>query len=152
MKNRDAKDRDVDQQRYLPISDVARIVRHGRHIASARDVYLELEHLGREQQEHFAVLDLSVRNNVLACRVVHIGTLTGVEVHPREIFRGAIVNAAAAIIVAHNHPSGDPLPSRQDIEMTGRIREVGDLCGIPVLDHIVLVANGYVSLAERDWR
>jgi DNA repair protein RadC len=75
-----------------------------------------------------------------------------VEVHPREVFKPAIVNSASAIIVAHNHPSGDPSPSRQDVEMTERLREVGTLLGIPVLDHLVFASEGYVSLAERNWR
>jgi DNA repair protein RadC len=84
--------------------------------------------------------------------VVHIGTLSGVEVHPREVFKPAIVQSAAAIILAHNHPSGDPSPSRQDLEMTERLRQAGTLLGIAVLDHIVFAAEGYVSIAERDWR
>jgi DNA repair protein RadC len=152
MKTPDAKDRDLDQQTYLPTSDTTQVPRRGRRIGSARDVYLELEDLRGQQQEHFVALDLSVRHNLLARRLVHIGTLTGVEIHPREVFRGAIVNCAAAIIVAHNHPSGDPSPSCQDIEMTRRLREVAEICGIPLLDHVVFAEGGYVSLAERDWR
>jgi DNA repair protein RadC len=146
------KGQDADQQLYLPISDTASILLNQRRIASARDVYDELTDVRGQRQEHFVVLDLSVRHNLLERRVVHIGTLTGVEVHPREVFRGAIVNSAAAIIVAHNHPSGDPSPSRQDIEMTKRLREVAEVLGIPLLDHVVIAANGYISLAERNWQ
>ena len=65
------------------------------------------------------------------------------------MFRALIKAGAAAVIFCHNHPSGDPTPSRQDIELTDRLREVGELCGIPVLDHVVVGAGGYVSLAER---
>ena len=80
------------------------------------------------------------------------GSLTGVEVHPRDVFRPLIRGAAAAVIFCHNHPSGDPAPSRQDVELTARLREVGELVGIPVLDHLVVGWEGYVSLAERGWR
>jgi DNA repair protein RadC len=79
------------------------------------------------------------------------GSLTGVEVHPRDVFRVLIKAGAAAVIFCHNHPSGDPSPSMQDIELTTRLREVGDMCGITVLDHVVVGASGYASLAERGW-
>jgi DNA repair protein RadC len=95
--------------------------------------------------------DLDVRHRIIARRVVHIGTLSGVEVHPREVFRDAVVNQAAALILAHNHPSGDPSPSRQDIELTARLRQVGELLGIAVLDHVIVAADGFVSLADRGW-
>jgi DNA repair protein RadC len=79
------------------------------------------------------------------------GSLTGVEIHPRDAFRPLIKAGAAAVLFCHNHPSGNPTPSRADIELTTRLRQVGDLCGIPVLDHVVVGADGYVSLAERNW-
>jgi DNA repair protein RadC len=143
---------DIDPQPYLPISSPP-IANPARvRLGGANDVNEQLSDIRGEDREHFVVFDLNVRHGVIARRTVHIGTLTGVEVHPREIFKGAIINSAAAVIVAHNHPSGDPSPSRADIEMTGRLREVGDLCGIPLLDHVVVGINGYVSLAERNWR
>jgi len=150
MKNPNAKDRDVSQQLYLPTSDTSQL-RPLRRILSARDVWNELVDLRAERQEHFVALDLSVRHSIIARRIVHIGTLVGVEVHPREVFRGAILNSAAAMIIAHNHPSGDPTPSCQDIELTLRLREVAELCGIPILDHVVVAVDGYISLAARDW-
>jgi DNA repair protein RadC len=79
------------------------------------------------------------------------GSLTGVDVHPRDVFRPLIRGGAAAVIFCHNHPSGDPSPSRQDIELTMRLREVGDLCGIAVLDHVVVGADGFTSLAQEYW-
>ena len=79
------------------------------------------------------------------------GSLTGVEVHPREVFRPLIRASAAAALLCHNHPSGDPSPSRQDLELTARLKEVGELCGIAILDHVVVAAEGYTSLAERGW-
>ena len=104
------------------------------------------------QQEHFVCFDLNVRHRVIARRTVGIGSICGVEVHPREVFRQAIVNGAAAVILVHNHPSGDPTPSRQDVDLTARLREVGDLVGITVLDHVIVAAEGcWASMAERGW-
>jgi len=99
-------------------------------------------------QEVFIVLGIDVKNAVLEEVEVARGTLTGVDVHPRDVFRPLIRMSAAAALVAHNHPSGDPRPSTEDIELTRRLREAGDLIGIPVIDHIVLGATGWTSIAE----
>lgn len=103
------------------------------------------------KQEIFVVLALDVRNAVLADLEIARGHLCGVDVHPREVFRPLIRQSAAAAIVAHNHPSGDPRPSPEDHALTHRLREVGELVGIPVLDHVVITADSYCSLAERGW-
>jgi DNA repair protein RadC len=105
--------------------------------------------LGKSDREHMVVFDLDTRHRVIERRIVAIGTMTSVEVHPREVFKPAIMNGAAAMVLSHNHPSGDPTPSREDIALTTRLREVGDLVGITVLDHVVVGAEGYVSLADR---
>jgi len=123
-----------------------------RRVGSAADVYALLSSLGTKDREHLVGLFLNVRHQVIRRRTIAIGSLTGVEVHPREVFKPAILASAAAIILAHNHPSGDPTPSRADIELTTRLREVGDLVSIQVLDHVVICREGYVSLAERGWR
>jgi DNA repair protein RadC len=102
--------------------------------------------------EEFWLIGLDVRHRVLIDELVARGSLTSVEVHPRDVFRVLLRSRAAAVIFCHNHPSGDPSPSRQDVELTIRLREVGELCGITVLDHVVVGAGGYVSLAERGWR
>jgi DNA repair protein RadC len=117
----------------------------------AGDVFAAMSDLRGAQQEHFVCFDLNARHRVIARRVVHIGTLANVDVHPREVFRGAIAGGAAAVILAHNHPSGEADPSRADIEVTKRLREVGELCGIAVLDHVVVAEHGFISLAERGW-
>jgi DNA repair protein RadC len=143
---------DVDTEAYLPQSDPRVGVGTGARLAGACDVYAALLDLRREEREHFVAFDLNVRHRVIARRIVHIGTLCNVEIHPREVFKPAIVNSAAAIVVAHNHPSSDPTPSREDISMTERLRQVGELVGIPVLDHVVFASEGFVSLAERNWR
>jgi DNA repair protein RadC len=99
--------------------------------------------------ETFWVLALDARHRVEHTRRVAEGTLTSVEVHPREVFRPLIRMGAAATILVHNHPSGDPCPSRDDVAITRRLMEVGELVGIPVLDHVVLSASSYVSFAEQ---
>ncbi len=126
--------------------------RRGARLSCSEDVYQAMFDLKDADREHFVAFDLDARHRLIARRIVHIGTLTGVEAHPREIFRGAMINSAAAIILAHNHPSGNPDPSRQDIDITARLREVGDLCGISVLDHVVVATDGFVSLRERGWK
>jgi DNA repair protein RadC len=135
---------------YRPVSRPPRRP-FGRQLLGSADVHAQLLTIRRAAREHFVVFDLDVRHRIIARRVVHVGTLTGVEVHPREVFREAIVNSAAAIILAHNHPSGDPSPSRQDIELTARLRQLGELHGIQVLDHVIVACNGFVSLADRGW-
>jgi DNA repair protein RadC len=152
MKTTKTTSRDAEPQLYLPISDVSSIRFDRKRLASARDVYEQLADIRLEPREHLVAFDLTVRHTLIAGRVVHIGTLNGVEVHPRDVFRDAIVHSAAAIIIAHNHPSNDPTPSRQDVELTQRLREAGELLGIPLLDHVVVAADGFISFAERNWR
>lgn len=101
------------------------------------------------QQEIFYVLCLNVRNQLIGEPVeVARGTVCGVEVHPREVFRAAIRASAAGIVLAHNHPSGDPTPSVEDVELTRRLREAGTLLGIPVVDHVVVTATSFRSISE----
>ena len=82
---------------------------------------------------------------------ISIGTLTNSLIHPREAFREAIKEAAAAIIFSHNHPSGDPSPSREDITITGRLVEAGEIVGIKVLDHVIIGNGTYVSMMEKGY-
>lgn len=127
-------------------------LRRGARLSGAHAVYVEATNdLRDEMREHFIVIALDVRHRIVSKRTIAIGSLSGVEVHPREVFKPAILDSAAAIIMVHNHPSGDPNPSRSDVELTARLRQVGDLVGIPVLDHVVIGTEGYVSMAERGW-
>jgi DNA repair protein RadC len=122
----------------------------GRRLAAAAEVWTHYRaRLAHATVEEFWVLGLDVRHRLQFEACVARGCLTGVEVHPREVFRPLIRAGAAACIVAHNHPSGDPTPSRDDLLLTARLREVGELVGIPVLDHVIVATNGYVSIAER---
>lgn len=103
-----------------------------------------------EQKEHFLVMLLDVRNRVLAMPTISIGSLTASVAHPREIFREAIRYCAANMILIHNHPSGDPTPSREDIQITKQMMKAGEIMGIPVLDHIIIAGDGFLSLKEAD--
>jgi DNA repair protein RadC len=125
----------------------------GQRLAGASDVWTYFRaRLAPLRIEEFWAVALDVRHRVQGELCLARGSLTGVEVHPRDVFRPLIRAAAAAVIFCHNHPSGDPSPSRQDVELTVRLREVGELCGIPVVDHVVVGFEGYASLAERNWR
>jgi DNA repair protein RadC len=103
---------------------------------------------GAKPVEHFGVLLLDTRHQVLRASVVSIGSLDGTVVHPREVFREAAVANASAIILFHNHPSGDPRPSDDDVALTWRLIRAGVIMGINVLDHVILVERGYRSLRD----
>lgn len=101
------------------------------------------------QQEEFVVILLDTKNKVLAVETVFRGSLNASIVHPREVFKLAIRRSAAAMLVAHNHPSGDPTPSREDIDVTRRLMEAGKIVGITVLDHVVFGDGKIVSMKEK---
>jgi len=102
-------------------------------------------------QEHFVVLFLDVKNQIIHKKTIFIGGLNASIVHPREIFREAVKRSAASIICAHNHPSGVPTPSPEDIEVTKRIQEAGFIIGIELLDHIIIGDHQFTSLKEKGY-
>lgn len=102
-------------------------------------------------QEHFVCLYLNTKNQVLHKQTIFIGSLNASIVHPREVFREALKRSAASIICLHNHPSGDPAPSREDIEVTKRLVECGKMLGIELLDHLIIGENKFVSLKEKGY-
>ena len=104
-----------------------------------------MEQLDREQ---VWILMLNVRNHLIHREVISVGSLDTSIVHPREIFKNCIKRSAAAVIIAHNHPSGDAAPSDDDIRMTKRIIEAGKIVGITVLDHVIIGRGEYISLRE----
>lgn len=106
----------------------------------------EMRHLDRE---HFWALLLNTKNQVLARETISIGTLNSSAIHPRELFKAAIRRSAAAVILVHNHPSGDPTPSQQDIEVTRRLVDAGNIIGISVLDHLVIGDNKFTSFKAK---
>lgn len=103
-----------------------------------------------KKREHFWVLSLDTRNHLINSKEVSIGSLDTSIVHPREVFKEAISASAASVIFVHNHPSGDPEPSEEDIKLTKRLAEVGEIIGIDVLDHIIFGDKNYLSLKARN--
>ena len=99
-------------------------------------------------QEVFLVVGIDVRNGLLDIVEVARGSVMGVEVHPREVFRPLIRMAASGAVLVHNHPSGDPTPSADDVELTRRLRSAGELIGIPIIDHVVIGSCSFRSVAE----
>lgn len=107
------------------------------------------EELIASDREKFLCLHLDTKNHLISYEVVSIGTLNAALVHPREVFKGAILSNASSIILCHNHPSGIPRPSREDIDLTKRLKQAGDLLGISILDHIIIGNNSHVSFKEE---
>ncbi|HHT71240.1 MAG TPA: DNA repair protein RadC [Firmicutes bacterium] len=120
------------------------------YVRSPEDAYFlvksDMQYFDRE---HFRTIMLSTKNQVLAQETVAVGSLSAALVHPRELFKGCIRKSAAAVILVHNHPSGDPEPSPEDIKLTDRLSQAGVLLGIQVLDHVIIGDGRYVSLRER---
>jgi DNA repair protein RadC len=107
---------------------------------------LEMGHL---EQEHLRLLLLDTKNRVLATPTIYMGSVNTTVVRVSELFREAIRSNSAALIVVHNHPSGDPTPSSEDVQMTRQIVQAGELLGIEVLDHLIIGSGRFVSLKER---
>lgn len=119
-------------------------------VNSPQDIaHLVMEEMRYFDREHFRVVSLSTKNHVLGISSISVGSLNSSLVHPRECFKEAIRRNSNAIILIHNHPSGDPTPSREDIEVTKRLRDGGEILGIEVLDHVIIGDNRYISLKER---
>ncbi len=121
----------------------------GMAIRGPDDVLPHVRDLATARREHFVVLLLNARHEMQRREVISIGSLNASIVHPREVFLPAIMESAASIVLVHNHPSGDPEPSEEDLSITRRLVEVGDLVGIGVLDHVVVASRGLVSFRAR---
>ena len=123
-------------------------IRHSSELASY--IFRELPHLKDSQQEHFVVLALDCKSHPIGAPIIStIGTLRNCFVHPRETFREAISRSANSIATAHNHPSGDLVPSDMDYSIWDRLDEVGEIIGIPCVDHLVLSRHGYFSRSAQ---
>jgi len=100
-------------------------------------------------KEHFKLILLNPRNKIIGISTISVGTLNASLVHPREVFKDAIKHSAASVVLAHNHPSGDPEPSEDDLTITKRLTEAGKILGVEVMDHIIIAKNGFFSFKER---
>ncbi|MCP3030457.1 DNA repair protein RadC [Halobacillus sp. A1] len=110
-----------------------------------------MEEMRDLKQEHFICLFLNTKNQVIHRQTIFIGSLNASIVHPREVFKEAVKRSAASIICAHNHPSGDPTPSQEDIQVTRRLNECGKMIGIELLDHLVIGDRTFISLKEKGY-
>ena len=115
----------------------------------AEDIWNELKDIRDNKKEHFVIFFLDARNQVIKKEIISVGSLNANLVHPREVFEPAVRNIAAQIVLAHNHPSGDPEPSEDDLEITKRLVDAGKLLGIEVIDHIIVVKNDYFSFKDK---
>ena len=121
-------------------------------IKSPTEVYQaakQLLALHEEPEEHFCIFCLNTKNKIVGVHTISIGSLNTSIVHPREVFKAAMLNNASGIICLHNHPSGDPEPSREDIESTRRLVKAGEIMGIKVLDHVIIGEQSYSSMKEK---
>jgi len=119
-------------------------------LITPQEVWRELKDIRDNKKEHFVVFYLDARNQVIKREVISIGTLNANLVHPREVFEPAVKNAAAQIIIAHNHPSGDREPSEDDLGITKRLVEAGKILGIEIIDHIIVTKEGFLSFKEKN--
>lgn len=118
-------------------------------IRGPEDVLAHVRDLPRARREHFVVLLLNARHELQRRETISIGSLNASIVHPREVFHPAIVHSAASLVLVHNHPSGDPEPSEEDLAITRRLVHVGEITGIGVLDHVIVASRGIVSFKSR---
>jgi len=119
-------------------------------VSSPREAYAVLKpRIDDWTREHFLVVLLDARNGVVGIETVSVGSLSASIVHPREVFKPAIMASAASIVIGHNHPSGDPEPSPEDLAITRRLVDGGTLLGIELVDHIVFTARSFVSMKAR---
>ena len=126
-----------------------RIRPHGVQISFPPDVYPLIRHLSDRRQEHFICISLNGANEVIAVRTVSVGLVNRALVHPREVFADPITDRAAAVVVAHNHPSGNLSASQDDLAITRQLQEAGHTLGIKLLDHLIFDHNGYFSMLEE---
>ena len=126
-----------------------KLLKTSHSIKKAQDVYPMVSHLAGKKQEHFLCLTLTGANEVIARRTITIGLLNSSQIHPREVFADAISDRAASVIFVHNHPSGRIDPSNEDILVTQRLCQAGDILGIAVLDHIIVAGNELFSFRDQ---
>ena len=125
------------------------LVRGHTPLLTQQDILARLHDIRTKQQEYFLCLSLDGGQRLIAQRTITIGTLTTVQAHPREVFADALADRAASVIVAHNHPSGDPRPSNEDITLTQQLAAAGQLLGISLRDHIIVSKSEHFSYRQH---
>jgi DNA repair protein RadC len=139
----------IPRYRVLMVKEGA-VSAERKRMCSPQDIYNAVgDIIENVDREYFLIVILDAKNHINGVNVVSIGTINSTQVHPREVFKAAILANAAAIICVHNHPSGDPVPSKEDIDITHRLAEAGKVVGIEVLDHVVIGDGCWVSLKEK---
>ena len=106
--------------------------------------------IGNKKQEHFLVIYLNTKNYIIGYKILYVGTINASLVDPKEIYKEAILKSANKIIVAHNHPSGDTAPSNADIEVTEKIKKIGHLMNIELIDHLIVSNRGFYSFSRQN--
>jgi DNA repair protein RadC len=129
--------------------DISNYLKPSQRYTAPRQVFDTFKFLMQETKEMFITLHLDGKNRIICMDLVSIGSLNQSIVHPREVFKTACLSNAAAIILVHQHPTGDPSPSSEDIAITRRLKEAGEIMGIKVLDHIIIGDGEYLSFVER---
>jgi len=129
--------------------EITDYLKTGTRFSAPSQVYDTFSFLMKETKEMFLTLHLDGKNRIMALDMVSVGSLNQSIVHPREVFKTACLSNAAALILIHQHPSGDPTPSSEDISITRRLKEAGELMGIRVLDHIIIGEGEYCSFVEK---
>lgn len=118
-------------------------------ISSPGDAYTVLKRYANARTERFLVVLLNGAHDVVSTRIITVGLLNRTIVHPREVFRPAIVENAASVLLSHNHPSNRLDPSQEDLDITKRLQDAGEILGIPVLDHLIIGRTGFYSMVEH---
>ena len=135
----------------LQIKDIGKEIGKPAKIAKLLKRLLSFEDPADQNKEHFWTIGVNTKNQILYIDLTHLGTLDGTTVHPRDVFRQAITHGAFAIIVGHNHPSGDPAPSQEDRTITRKLKDSGDILSIQCLDHIIIGQDWFYSFDSDDY-
>jgi DNA repair protein RadC len=129
--------------------DITAYLQPNQRYTAPRQVFDAFSFLMQETKEVFLTLHLDGKNRIKCCDLVSLGSLNQSIVHPREVFKTACLSNAAALILIHQHPTGDPSPSSEDIAITRRLKEAGEIKGIKILDHVIIGDGEYLSFVER---
>jgi len=127
------------------VKDSSQMIDGSKRINSSQDIITAAQDMRLLDREQLRVYYVNVRNGLIGWEMISQGSLTASIAHPREIFKGAILATCAGIILVHNHPSGDPSPSEEDIRLTKRVKECGHILGIDVMDHVIIAESGSYS-------